>query len=288
MPLSLEQPSPSIKILVVEDNLINQKVILHQLQSLGYATDLAINGQAAIQCTMETNYPIILMDCRLPQMDGYTATRHIRAQIATQGKPQPIIIALTASDDPEAEAEAKAAGMNDFLTKPLRRETLAAVIERWQRVMRANQPDGIASKPAASPNSVATEALTSKRFDFNQLHQLSDHNPEFEQELLLLYFEDTQIHLQQLQQAWNEQNRQQLEHLAHHIKGASANIGARQLAQIAAEIEQQTAQQIMPSLHDLLLRLGQIFQETQQFFAALRQIPAPEAEQPESKGSQIQ
>jgi CheY-like chemotaxis protein len=282
---SLEQPFPPVKILVVEDNPINQKVIVHQLQSLGYATDLATNGQAAIQCTVETYYPIILMDCRLPHIDGYTATRYIRSQIADQGNPQPIIIALTASDDPQAEAEAKAAGMNDFLTKPLRRETLATAIDRWMQVVLTAKV--IQAKPLNSTSADAEE-LTSKRFDFNQLHQLSDHNSEFEQELLQLYFEDTQLHLQQLQQAFNQQNRLQLEHLAHHIKGASANIGARQLAQLAAQIEQQAQNETLQVLQHLLLQLRQVFQETQTFFEAMHQVVALEIEQPESEqGSRL-
>lgn len=273
---SLEQPLTSVKILVVEDNPINQKVVLHQLQSLGYAPDLATNGQAAIQRTVETYYPIILMDCRLPHMDGYTATRYIREQTASQGSPQPVIIALTASDDPQVEAEAKAAGMDDFLTKPLRRETLATVIARWLQVLatRQSRVQFPGSRHAGGSASVATPPA--KRFDFDQLHQLSDHNPEFEQELLQLYFEDTQTHLHLLQQALDQHHWLQLEHLAHHIKGASANIGAKQLSQFAAQIEQQASHQAVESLRSLLLQLSQVFQETQTFFEAMQQVTAGE------------
>jgi len=248
-----------IKLLVVEDNLTNQKLLLRQLQSLGYEADLASNGQAALEMTAQTFYHLILMDCRLPGVDGYTATRLIRQRDA--GAPQStIIIALTASDEPQAQIDALAAGMDDFLTKPLRRELLAARLEHWIKRCALLQ-----SEPGATTFYATLREL---QFDLEQLQQLSDHSLEFEQELLQLYLDDLQVQFTQLQQAISTATWPQIEQIAHHIKGASANIGAIKLSQLAEVLEQQSRQQSgqqsgqqFDSVHDLLNLLDPLVHE---------------------------
>ncbi len=234
-------PVQPIRILVVEDNLINQKVIVQQLQSLGYEAVVAPNGQAAIDITEATYYPIILMDCRLPRVDGYTATRVIRAREQRSNQPKAIIIALTASDDPQTQEAASLAGMDDFLVKPLRREILATTIDRWQRAIATSNFSPAASvleatsqfTPAGLPV-LQLEPL----LDFDRLSQLADRNWDFAQELLQLYLEDTQIQVQELQQAIEQSDQEQITQLAHHLKGASANIGAYKIEQLVHQIEQ--------------------------------------------------
>jgi CheY-like chemotaxis protein len=284
---SLLPNQPLFKILVVEDNATNQKVILRQLQSLGYEADLATHGQAALDLTAHTFYAMVLMDCRLPGIDGYHATRLIRQrEQQSQQYPKAIIIALTANNEPEAETEAIAVGMDDFLTKPLRRETLAAALERWHKrflesALRlnqqelqqtaanqtANQQDFQQAAQQSLPSPVALElALRDLQFDLERLHQLSDCNLEFEQELLRLYLDDTQTQLQQLRQGVACQDFCQIEQLAHHIKGSSASVGANQLEQLAEALEQQAkqaqAQEIKPELiAKLELQIVQQFEQ---------------------------
>lgn len=235
----------STRILVVEDNLINQKVIVQQLQSLSYQADIASNGQAALDITAQTYYPIILMDCRLPKVDGFTATRCIRDREQRSNQPKTIIIALTASDDPQSHEEAIQAGMDDFLVKPLRRETLAKTIEHWQGVISQSELSS-SSTSEANPNASGSDNTPPSRlfapelepyFDLERLNQLADQSWDFAQELLQLYREDTQLQIQQLQQAIEQSDYPQIVHLAHHLKGASANIGAKQIEQIMDQIE---------------------------------------------------
>ncbi|MCU0523252.1 MAG: response regulator [Elainella sp. Prado103] len=246
--------SPRLTILVVEDNLINQKVVSQQLQSLGYGVDLAANGQAALDVTETTYYPIILMDCRLPKIDGYMATRQIRLREQQRRQPRSIIIALTASDDPKAQQEAIAAGMDDFLTKPLHRETLATVIENWYRLL--NQ--SISMPTPSLPSFLLTKpSRISSYFDLDQLNQLSDCNWEFAQELIQLYLDDTKQQVQLLSQAIQQHNLQQIEQLAHHIRGASANIGAVQIERITDRMERLAAQTQTSSFNDLYVELQQ-------------------------------
>lgn len=263
-------PPLALRILVAEDNLTNQKVILHQLESLGYTADLVPDGEAAIKATAQISYHIVLMDCRLPKLDGYTATRLIRQREQVAQSPRTIIIALTANDDSEAEYEANAAGMDDFLTKPLRRETLSTTLTKWSQWQQQTKQDTVQVKPVQvkpppHPSIVIPEpTLLALHFDLDCLHQLSDCNQEFEQELLQLYLDDTQAQIQQLVQANRKQHLLQIERTAHHIRGASASVGAFQLEALSEKLEQQ-AQQLSDTA-TLIEQLKRAFEQIQALF----------------------
>lgn len=261
-------PPTLLKILVVEDNLINQKVIVRQLQSLGYEADVAGDGQSAVETTAITPYSIILMDCRLPKMDGYTATRLIRQREQQLGSNRrTVIIALTASDEPQVHDQAIAAGMDDFLTKPLRRDALASTLTRWSQLLVATESVAHDLPDLHLNHEVAALPLNSDLwelyFDLAHLHRLSDHNWEFEQELLRLYMDDTLDQLQQLQRAIDRQSLQQIECVAHHIKGASASVGAKWVEQIAERVEYNARQQHLETIDSLMLQLRQAFHQIQ-------------------------
>ena len=116
----------SLSILLVEDNVINQKVVLRLLDKIGYRADLAANGIEAIQALKRQNYDLILMDIQMPEMDGLEATRNIRKEFPTER--QPYIVAMTAGAFSEDKDEAFLAGMNGFLTKPVIRNKLVQAI----------------------------------------------------------------------------------------------------------------------------------------------------------------
>jgi CheY-like chemotaxis protein len=121
-------------ILLVEDNPVNQQVALSILESIGYQADVADNGRVALEALTRKPYALILMDCQMPEMDGYAATRAIRAREsvpeATTGKRLPII-ALTANTQPGDREQCLAAGMDDFIGKPYSQEELQEAIQRW-------------------------------------------------------------------------------------------------------------------------------------------------------------
>lgn len=265
-PTLTADPLPlALKILVAEDNLTNQKLILRQLKSLGYIADLVSDGQAAIDATAENFYQIVLMDCRLPKVDGYTATRLIRQREQIDQPGKTIIIALTASDDSEAESEARAAGMDDFLTKPLRRETLAATLKKWGQLLQHECDRSPIPAELTYQNSLPNSTLLALHFDLDRLHQLSDCDQAFERELLQLYLDDTQAQVQQLLQASSKQNFLQIEQTAHHIRGASASVGAIQLEAISTKLEQQAQQKLSTTLN-LVEQLEQAFEQVQILF----------------------
>jgi PAS domain S-box-containing protein len=137
-PIPLSTRSAVPRILVAEDNVVNQRVAIRMLERLGYSVDVAANGAEAVDAVARTAYAAILMDCQMPEMDGYAATRQIRAledekQPAVQTRPvrRTPIIALTANVLAVDRDRCLASGMDDYLAKPLRPDVLAATLERW-------------------------------------------------------------------------------------------------------------------------------------------------------------
>jgi PAS domain S-box-containing protein len=125
---SLRARNRSARLLLAEDNPVNQKVAVHTLKKLGYSVDVAENGREAVHAWETGRYALILMDCQMPELDGYEATREIRRR-ETDGAHIPIV-ALTAHAINGADLECKAAGMDDYITKPLDRDRLRACLER--------------------------------------------------------------------------------------------------------------------------------------------------------------
>lgn len=134
MSVSSELPP---KVLVVEDNLINQRVSKAMLQKLGFQVEIASNGAEGVEMWERGHYLAIIMDCQMPVLDGYSATQIIRKKELALPEPQHMpIIALTAHALPHDRQKCLDAGMDDYLTKPVERETLGAVLRRW-----ISQPD---------------------------------------------------------------------------------------------------------------------------------------------------
>lgn len=117
------------RILLVEDNRINQRVAMRMLERLGYQADIAVDGAQAVERVTQSTYDIVFMDIQMPILDGLDATRQIRSSTSLPGE-QPWIIAMTAEAMNDDEARCRAAGMNDYVTKPVTMETLANALRR--------------------------------------------------------------------------------------------------------------------------------------------------------------
>jgi CheY-like chemotaxis protein len=136
-----KMPGP---ILVVEDNLVNQKVIVTRLRKLGYQVDVVANGQEAVEASRRISYQLIFMDCRMPVMDGFEATRRIRQQERNQRSTP--IVALTASAFEGERTLCLDAGMDDYLSKPFKIDDLHEKLERWLAVGAPDSADSILAK----------------------------------------------------------------------------------------------------------------------------------------------
>ncbi len=129
-----------LRVLVVEDNRVSQAVAVEILEKLGYRTDVAFNGREALEAVSQQPYVAVFMDCEMPELDGFAATQQIREREASQ-QPAPEtggiqrlpIIAMTASTTPGHRERCLEAGMDDYLSKPLRAEQLRQVLQRWIR-----------------------------------------------------------------------------------------------------------------------------------------------------------
>ncbi|KZL51093.1 ATPase [Nodularia spumigena CENA596] len=234
-----------LKILIAEDNLVNQKVALKQLQNLGYEADVAANGQEVLQLLDRIPYDLILMDCQMPVLDGLETTREIRRRIHRQ----PVVIAMTANAMKEDQQICLDAGMNDYLSKPVNKEKLAKAIEHWSQII-------------LHPNVEIQLGI-----DWEHLHQLSENNTEFELELLQIFVEDSQLHLEATKAAIASRNFQQLAREAHHLKGASANVGAISMQQAAERLEQLSHEDDCANTTELVSELEGFLQEIQAFLA---------------------
>jgi len=132
-----------LRVLIAEDNPINQKVATSMLKKIGCEADIADNGHEAVECFRKTHYDMVLMDCQMPEMDGFEATETIRAE--EDGTQRIPIVAMTAHAMPSDRERCLAAGMDDYLTKPISVEQLRAVIARWQEhapVAQTNRAQG--------------------------------------------------------------------------------------------------------------------------------------------------
>jgi CheY-like chemotaxis protein len=126
--LAMRAREKRIRVLLAEDNIVNQKVGVKLLEKIGCAVDVAANGKEAVRAWESGHFDVIFMDCQMPEMDGYEATRQIRARESASHRTP--IVALTAHALKGADEECRAAGMNDYITKPIDSELLKACIAR--------------------------------------------------------------------------------------------------------------------------------------------------------------
>jgi len=147
-PVPHAPPAPHTRILVAEDYVVNQKVTVHMLEQLGYRADVAATGVEVLQAIERIPYAAILMDCRMPEMDGFEATRRVRAREREGGGHLPII-AMTASALKDDRERCLSAGMDDYVSKPVRKDDLALVLQRW--VSDSASPPAQGTPPPPSP-----------------------------------------------------------------------------------------------------------------------------------------
>ncbi len=234
-------------VLIADDNPINLKVLALYLAQLGYRVDQASTGFEAVDAWVLQHYDIILMDVRMPELDGIEATRTIRDFEGTQGRTRTPIIAVTASSQPADRAACYASGMDDYLLKPIQRDELAKILRKWQ---------GTLSTPIALPPPLPTpaenqDAITQQQRALGQTYQ----------ELAEIFRRVAPPQLQRLATAISQGEVRTVADTAHALRGSSAVLGALQFSKLAGRIEEQARANQTDELEALLTNLQHSYQQ---------------------------
>jgi signal transduction histidine kinase/CheY-like chemotaxis protein len=232
------------RILVAEDNLINQKLTVRMLEKLGYQSDIVENGQEALAALGRSSYALVLMDCQMPLVDGFEATRLIRHresadQESTEAKASDIrhipIVALTANAMRGDRERCLAAGMDDYLTKPVRKEDLKGVLDRWI-------PAYLYSETKDTPNAEhpveggPIEPLQ-EIFDVATMSRNIGGDTALLEELLDLFLLRYQPMMENIRIALANKDQQAIEEAAHTLKGTASNLCASKVVLSAGQLE---------------------------------------------------
>ena len=248
------QARTQFKILLAEDNLVNQKIAVRMLQKIGYRVDVVENGQEAVEAIGRTSYDLVLMDCQMPDMDGLEATRKIREAESVKRKakekisPDPLpltphenprvpIIALTANAFSEDREACLDAGMDDFLTKPVRIEKLGTIISKW---LPHREASNLVDQPITEKTRKDSTTLPPCLDDtiLGNLKTLGgEDDPEFVITVIDQFLLDLPRHHEGIKQAVERLDSEALVKAAHACKGSSRSIGATLLAEISYALE---------------------------------------------------
>ena len=249
-----------VRVLLAEDNTVNKKVALGMLKKLGFAADAVADGEQVLSALSEHAYDLVLMDCQMPVMDGYEATRRLRA--AEDGAKRVPVIAMTAyamSGDRERCIEA---GMDDYLAKPISIKTLSAALSAWLPHREEHgETDGKARPPEPSaPREGAETRAESTVWRKDELLNRLLGDEEMTGEILEAFLEDIPAEMDALAAAVAVGNAPTVELLAHTIKGAAANVGGEALRSAAFGMETAAKKDDLSGAQPLLKSMRQEFE----------------------------
>lgn len=234
-----------IRILVCDDNVINQKVALRILAQMGYKAAVANNGKEALAALDQQRFDFVFMDLQMPEMNGLEATEAIRQRQQQTSQfpnynPPVIIVAMTASAMVGDRDKCLASGMDDYVSKPVRPEDVRQAIERWgEKIMGAQGAGGTAAatNTKTEDQAMPDESQLQPAVDVERLMEFSDGTTESLRELITLYLDQTRKQLDQLQLAITGSNAAEVRRIAHSSAGASATCGMVSIAPLLRQLE---------------------------------------------------
>ncbi len=217
---------PPLRILIVEDNAVNQKVALHQLEKLGYQADAAENGREALEALHRTRYDVVFMDCQMPELDGYEATRELRRHEGEQRHTW--VIATTAHSLEGARESCLAAGMDDYLSKPIKPHDIQEALDRLQGF----RDMGLLVDEEGGRDTIDTAVLASLGKDGG------DGAEGLLASLIDLFIQNTPQVLDEARAALAGNSPPLLAGAAHKLKGSCANFGAERMREACLALEE--------------------------------------------------
>jgi PAS domain S-box-containing protein len=283
---SISSPSnpllSNVRILLAEDNEINRLVALGQLGELGYHADVAVNGLEVLAALQRQAYDIILMDCQMPEMDGFEATRRIRS---ARNEPPPAldysrvhIIAVTANAMQGDREKCLSAGMNDYVSKPVEAGALKAALERWRPrafnrcapipVPELSDSERISSASSDSvPRGVGSaDGADDMPVDLKRVLKVTAHDPKKMRSLIDLYLTQAVATMGSLATAIQAASSSEVEHLAHQCVGASSTFGMTAIIPALRELEQLGQTGRLAGAEEARLEAAKQLERIQEFF----------------------
>lgn len=266
------------RILLAEDNEVNQIVAAGMLESLGCQVHIVPNGEQAVEALRQQTYDLVLMDCQMPVMDGFEATQTLLDYERGEAQHHTPIVALTAHAMAQDRDQCLAAGMDDYLSKPYTQDGLHAVLSRW---LPARPLATVATAAQGTPESPATEiaapSVPSIHADtLSALYALPNGDARV-QRILKAYLETSLLLMTQLRDAALNHDSETIRQSTHSLKSSSANVGALRLAQLCGELESIASDTVTPYVQQLL---GQIDDEYPVVRHALTAMLQPEDASP--------
>jgi len=276
-----------MRIMVCDDNAINQKVAQRVLQQMGYTVTVTSNGREALEAVDRERFDLIFMDLQMPELNGLEATKAIRERQQDSSQfpncqPPVIIVALTASAMEGDRDKCIASGMDDYVAKPIRPEDVRLALERWGPKVLSARKDVAAPGETAIAANEPMNKNQQPSVDMERLMEFSDGTPESTRELISLYLDQTRKQLDQLAAAVKGGNASEIRRIAHSSAGASATCGMMPIAQILRELEALgMAGQLAGTTElsaDAELEFGRVRRQLEALLANPEQFSAPASE----------
>ncbi len=248
-------------ILIAEDNEVNQKVLRRQMEELGYYAEIVSNGWQAVEALTQRAFDLVLMDCQMPEMDGYAATAEIRRREGSQRHTP--VIALTAHAMIGDRDRCLAAGMDDYLAKPVRFHDLGKMLAHWYKM----SSDVPTVTPPAPANLALTplSKMTDTPVDIELLLEVGGGNGPGVEELVALYLQKATAMIGQLKQHIAARDFQSLERAAHSLKGSSATCGMQAIVPALRELEELSRSGQHQNLEVMMARIEHEFDRIKLF-----------------------
>ncbi|MDX2421756.1 MAG: ATP-binding protein [Amphritea sp.] len=256
-------------ILLVEDHSVNQAYACQVLNGLGLTVDVAGNGVEALKCLRERDYQLVLMDCQMPQMDGYQATAEIRKRELKEGLEYLPIIALTANAVADDRQRCLQAGMDDYLAKPFNKRQILRVLKRWLPQTDISHNVLMADRDHHEPPQAVIHNTAIDKKVISQLIEM-DNDGTFLPKIIDAYLEKSIEDLDCLHKALAEQDTDMLKLAAHSFKSSSYNLGALALAELCKELEQLGRSNELARAGELLEEIKIEYEQAKQVLIAIR------------------
>lgn len=265
-----EQVAPAVArgqrmILVAEDNPVNQKVALLQLRELGFFATVVTNGREAVEVVKQAHFDAVLMDCQMPEMNGFDATREIRAWEKQTGRHIPII-AMTAGALNSDREKCIAVGMDDYLSKPVTYDKLDSVLSKWVEFDQTKELAG--ERYMHQPNSEMQVGMpNAEPVDMAGLIELL--GPDEAAEVLQLFVNSTEELISQIQDAADRHDPKALKEAAHQLKGAASSVGADHIARACLELEKCAKNDQWDSVPSIHAGLSETFENAKSYIQTI-------------------